>query len=177
MGVGDFCVYDPSIVRGLAYYTGIVFEVHDITGDLRAICGGGRYDNLLKDFGGPSIPATGMGMGDCVLEILLREKRLLDKQIKMPELDYFVARLSVVGEEAWKIVGKLRSMGYSTNFSYKMGSLSKQLAEASAQNAKNCIIIGEEEIQKNEITIKNMQTGKQKTLPVDKFMDGLIRSK
>ncbi|MHC4433428.1 MAG: ATP phosphoribosyltransferase regulatory subunit, partial [Planctomycetota bacterium] len=76
-GVGDFCVYDPSIVRGLAYYTGIVFEVHDVESELRAICGGGRYDNLLRDFGGPAVSATGMGMGDCVLEILLKEKGLL----------------------------------------------------------------------------------------------------
>ena len=76
MGIREYCVFDPGIVRGLAYYTGIVFEVHDIQGDLRAICGGGRYDNLLRDFGGPAISATGMGMGDCVLEILLREKGL-----------------------------------------------------------------------------------------------------
>jgi histidyl-tRNA synthetase len=177
MGVSDFCRFDAGIVRGLAYYTGIVFEVYAKGEQLRAICGGGRYDNLLKDFGGPEVPATGMGMGDCVLEILLREKALLDKQIKKPELDYFVARFGAVGEEPLKIIGKMRSMGYSANFSYKMGSLSGQLAEASAQNAKNCIIIGEEEIQKNEITIKNMQTGKQQTLPMDKFMDGLIRPK
>jgi len=80
MGVGDFCCFDPSIVRGLAYYTGVVFEVHDVVGELRAICGGGRYDNLLRDFGGPAIPATGMGMGDCVLEVLLRQKGLLSEQ-------------------------------------------------------------------------------------------------
>jgi histidyl-tRNA synthetase len=176
MGAGDFCVFDPSIVRGLAYYTGIVFEVHDITGDLRAICGGGRYDNLLKDFGGPAVSATGMGMGDCVLEILLREKGLLDKQIKKPELDYFVACLGVVGKEAWNIIGKLRSMGYSANYSYKMGGLSRQLTEASAQNAKNCIIIGEEELQKNEIKIKDMATGEQQNISVDKFFESIEKS-
>ena len=89
MGVADFCVYDPSIVRGLAYYTGIVFEVHAVGSELRAICGGGRFDNLLWDFGGPRITATGMGMGDCVLEILLKEKGLL--KLNPRELDYFVA--------------------------------------------------------------------------------------
>ncbi len=70
MGIGNYYRFDPGIVRGLAYYTGIVFEVYDKASELRAICGGGRYDNLLKDFGGPAISATGMGMGDCVLEIL-----------------------------------------------------------------------------------------------------------
>ena len=88
MGISDYYVFDPSIVRGLAYYTGIVFEVHDIVGELRAICGGGRYDNLLHDFSGPAIPATGMGMGDCVLEILLREKGLLETQLPKPQLEF-----------------------------------------------------------------------------------------
>ena len=80
MGVGDYCRFDMSIVRGLAYYTGMVFEMHDAVGDLRAVCGGGRYDNLLSDFGGPSLSAIGMGMGDCVLEILLARTRPADRR-------------------------------------------------------------------------------------------------
>jgi len=92
MGVRDFCRFDMGIVRGLAYYTGMVFEIHDAVGELRAICGGGRYDNLLSDFGGPKITATGMGMGDCVLEILLRQKGLLkDDTLAVQTLDYYVA--------------------------------------------------------------------------------------
>jgi histidyl-tRNA synthetase len=170
MGAGDFCVYDPSIVRGLAYYTGIVFEVHDITGDLRAICGGGRYDNLLRDFGGPDVSATGMGMGDCVLEILLREKGLLDKKIPAKSLDVYVVYLAAFGTEAGSIVGKLRSMKKSVNFCYKPSSISSQLKEASAQNAKNCIIIGEEELKEDKITVKNMTTGQQQTVPINKFL-------
>ena len=173
MGVGDYCVYDPSIVRGLAYYTGIVFEVHDAVGDLRAICGGGRYDNLLRDFGGPSISATGMGMGDCVLEILLKEKGLLDKQVPKRQIDYFVACIGHIGNEAWRIIAKLRSMGYSANISYKTGGLSKQLKEASAQNAKNCIIIGEEELKEGKIGIKDMATGEQELVGRDEFFSGL----
>ncbi len=173
MGVGDFCVYDPSIVRGLAYYTGIVFEVHDTAGELRAICGGGRYDNLLRDFGGPPISATGMGMGDRILEILLEEKGQLDKQVPKKALDYFVTCLGVFGEEAWQIVEKLRSMGYSANFSYKMGGLSRQLKEASAQNAKKCIIIGYEELKENKVTVKDMVTGKQELMNYDEFWSRL----
>jgi histidyl-tRNA synthetase len=173
MGVGDFCVYDPGIVRGLAYYTGIVFEVHDAVGDLRAICGGGRYDNLLADFGGPAISATGMGMGDCVLEILLREKGLLDKKVPKRQIDYFVACIGDIGNEAWRIISKLRSTGYSANISYKMGSLSKQLKEASVQNAKKCIIIGEEELKEGKIGIKDMATGEQELVGRDEFFSGL----
>jgi len=173
MGVGDFCIYDPGIVRGLAYYTGIVFEVHDAVGDLRAICGGGRYDNLLRDFGGPAISATGMGMGDCVLEILLRDKGLLDKQVTGRKIDYFVACIGQTGNEAWRIIAKLRSMGYSANISYKTGGLSKQLKEASAQNAGKCIIIGEEELKQGKIGIKNMATGEQQLVGCDEFFAGL----
>jgi histidyl-tRNA synthetase len=173
MGVGDFCVYDPSIVRGLAYYTGIVFEVHDVAGELRAICGGGRYDNLLRDFGGPPISATGMGMGDRVLEILLEEKDLLEENVPKKQLDYFVTYIGVFGKEVWQIVEKLRSMGYSANFSYKMGGLSKQLKEASAQNAKNCIIIGYDELEQNKITVKDMATGEQKLIDYDNFWSQL----
>jgi len=177
MGVSDYYLFDPGIVRGLAYYTGIVFEIYDRADQLRAICGGGRYDNLLADFGGPHISATGMGMGDCVLEILLREKGLLDKQIPKRNLEYFVIGAGIGDEqgeeEIYKIIAKLRSMGYSTNFSYKMGGLSKQLKEASAQNAKKCVIIGEEELRENKITIKDMATGKQELMSRDEFFAGL----
>ena len=173
MGVGDFCIYDPGIIRGLAYYTGIVFEVHDAVGDLRAICGGGRYDNLLADFGGPAISATGMGMGDCVLEILLRDKGLLDKQVPKRQIDFFVACIGHIGNEAWRIIAKLRSMGYSANISYKTGGLSKQLKEASAQNAGKCIIIGEEELKEGKIGIKDMATGEQKLVGRDEFFSRL----
>jgi histidyl-tRNA synthetase len=173
MGVGDFCVYDPSIVRGLAYYTGVVFEVHDVAGELRAICGGGRYDNLLRDFGGPPISATGMGMGDRILEILLEEKGQLDKQVPKKALDYFVTCIGVFGKEAWQIVEKLRSMEYSVNFSYKMGGPSKQLKEASAQKAKKCIIIGYEELKENKITVKDMVTGEQELVGYEEFWSRL----
>jgi histidyl-tRNA synthetase len=173
MEIGDFCVYDPSIVRGLAYYTGIVFEIHDTTGELRAICGGGRYDNLLRDLGGPPISGTGMGMGDCVLEILLKEKGLLEKQVQKEQLEYFVACVGVFGEEVYRIVSKLRTKGKSANFSYKMGGLSRQLKEASAQNAKKCIIIGAEELKENKIKVKDMETGEQELVDVDEFLSGL----
>lgn len=76
LGVGDWVVLDLSIVRGLAYYTGIVFELFDAKGELRAICGGGRYDNLLKALGGVDLPALGFGMGDVVLGELLNDRGL-----------------------------------------------------------------------------------------------------
>ncbi len=170
MNVWQYCVFDAGIVRGLAYYTGVVFEVHDIVGDLRAICGGGRFDNLLKDFGGPAIPATGMGMGDCVLEILLNEKGLLDKKLPKQRLDYFVACVEPehYHETAIYLTAKLRTAGKYADFSYKSGNLSKQLKEASARNAGKCIIIGDE-LKEGKLVVKDMATGRQQEIGVDKF--------
>ncbi len=173
MGVGDICVYDPSIVRGLAYYTGVVFEVHDVAGGLRAICGGGRYDNLLRDFGGPTISATGMGMGDCVLEILLEEKGLLQKQLPLRKLDYFVACVDENCKDATvKLTMKLRSAGCAANFSYKITKLGKQIKQASEQNAEKCIIIGDE-FKNNQLVVKDMATGKQELVDYDEFWSRL----
>lgn len=173
MDLSEWYVFDPSIVRGLAYYTGIVFEVHDIAGELRAIGGGGRFDNLLHDFGGPKISATGMGMGDCVFEILLREKGLLDKRIPARTLDYFVMPVSdALLNEAVKLTARLRTLGNKTVFTYKSASLSKQLKLASEQNARYCIIIGDE-YKNGELVVKDMKTGEQKLVNKGKFLEQL----
>ena len=182
MNVGKFCEFDASIIRGLAYYTGIVFEVLDAKGDLRAICGGGRFDNLLSDFGGPEIPATGMGMGDCVLEVLLRQKDLLPDGLDSKQLDYFIAYVPVITfdnkdgtvrttpeDEAVALTANLRSKGFSTEFTYKGIGLAKQLKEASDKNAKKCIIIGEE-FNAGKLVVKDMATGKQDLIDLDKFL-------
>jgi histidyl-tRNA synthetase len=168
MGVVDYCKFDPGIVRGLAYYTGIVYEIYDKAGELRAIGGGGRYDDLLKQFGGPDIPATGFGIGDSVLAILLEEKGLLKP--KPQELDYFVACVApaLSEKDAVKLVAELRTKGYSADFSYKFTSLSRQLKQASARNAKKCVIIGDE-FKNNELVVKDMATSKQKLIKLDAF--------
>jgi histidyl-tRNA synthetase len=170
MDVSDYCKFDIGIVRGLAYYTGIVYEIYDKASELRAIGGGGRYDNLLKLFGGPDIPATGFGVGDCVLAILLEEKGLLQKQLPQRRLDYFVACTDDAYREATiKLTMKLRTGGWKTGFSYKAAKLAKQLKEASDQNAKRCVIIGSE-IESDQLIVKNMATGEQEVVKFGKFL-------
>lgn len=172
MGVGEYCRFDMSIVRGLAYYTGMVFEVHDAVGDLRAVCGGGRYDNLLRDFGGPSLSGTGMGMGDCVLEILLRERGLLTDAMFQRKLDYFVACTSAeLMPKTLDIVARLRSSGASTEFSYKAGNLGKQLKQADACGAQKCLILGQEYLAEQKIVLKDMASGEQKPVTEDIIFD------
>ena len=168
MAVGDYCKFDLGIVRGLAYYTGIVYEIYDRADQLRAVGGGGRYDDLLKQFGGPAIPATGFGIGDCVLGILLEEKGLLKPKAK--QLDYFVAYVNEnYKDKAVELAVQLRSRGLIADFSYKAGKLSKQLKLASESNAKKCIIIGDE-FKNNELVIKDMGTGEQKLVKIDEFL-------
>ena len=162
MGVSEYCRFDMGIVRGLAYYTGMVFEVHDAVGDLRAICGGGRYDNLLRDFGGPSLSAVGMGMGDCVLEILLRERGLLTDEMFKRKQDYFVACADAqLMPKALEIVAGLRKGGAAAEFSYKAGNLGKQLKQADACGAAKCLILGQEYLAEKMIVLKDMATGEQ----------------
>jgi histidyl-tRNA synthetase len=175
MGMGDWCCFDMSIVRGLAYYTGMVFEIHDKAGQLRAICGGGRYDNLLSDFGGPKVTATGMGMGDAVLEILLREKGLLtDDSLAVQKLDYFLAYAGQEHEyklKAVEITSQLRSKGYSAKFSYKGGNLGKQFKEADSAGAETVIVIGQEYSDKQQLVVKNMATGEQELVDANTFLE------
>ena len=170
MEVWNYCCFEPGIIRGLAYYTGIIFEVHDIVGNLRAIGGGGRYDNLLKEFGGPPLSGTGMGMGDCVLEILLEEKGLIDERVRTKQLNYFIIPLNPfpkTEECCFELMAKLRTMGYAVNFSYRTSKLSKQLKLPDAQIAEKCIILGGEYEDDNQLVIKDMANRKQEP-PVGK---------
>jgi histidyl-tRNA synthetase len=178
MGVGDYCRFDMSIVRGLAYYTGMVFEIHDAVGDLRAICGGGRYDNLLKDFGGPAMTAVGMGMGDCVLEILLRERGILkDDTLPTKSLDYFIAVAEpALADKAVELAAKIRAAGLSCEFPYKTAALSKQFKQASAYNARKTIILGQEYTIANQLVVKDMAAGTQTAVDAALFPATLTRT-
>jgi histidyl-tRNA synthetase len=174
MGISEFCRFDIGIVRGLAYYTGIVFEVYDKSEQLRAICGGGRYDNLLADFGGQKISATGMGMGDCVLGIVLEEKGIFKNLSQKNGIEYFVAFADEsLLNESLKIIARLRRTGRKADFSYKGGSLGKQLKQASAVNAAVCVIVGEEFTQKKQLVIKDMSSGKQDIIAAEDFFSRL----
>lgn len=118
LGVGDWVDLDLSIVRGLAYYTGIVFELFDAKGELRAICGGGRYDTLLKALGGTDLPALGFGMGDVVLGELLTDRGLWPEAVQEP-VDLHLVAGNGAGQrsyaDALRLVAALRAAGLSVN--------------------------------------------------------------
>ena len=169
LGVADYCTFDIGIVRGLAYYTGTVFEIFDRAGEFRAIGGGGRFDDLLKALGGPSMPAVGFGIGDVILTEVLAEKGLLPEADKAIEF-YVIDADASLFNKLLEIVARLRAAGRASEFSYKRASLGKQLKAAAAAGARRCVIVGQETTDEDFLSIKDMTSGKQKRVELEKFL-------
>ncbi|MBS3734358.1 MAG: histidine--tRNA ligase [Phycisphaerae bacterium] len=169
MGAGDYCTPDWHIVRGLAYYTGIVYEAFDAAGSVpRAVAGGGRYDNLLEALGGPKVGATGFGMGDVVLGILLDQKGKIPPEATARALEYFVidgdaSRRTAVLET----VGRLRRAGLSADFSYAGRPLGKQLKDADRRGARRALILFAD----GTAAVKDLATGEQHDTTVEALLD------
>ena len=163
-GIADWCRYDTGIVRGLAYYTGIVYEVMDTGESLRAIAGGGRYDNLLEVLGGPAVAASGFGMGDVVLGILLEEKQLgggLGDRVDLFVIDDSPELFPAVIDA----VGRLRAGGLTAEFSYKRQNVGKQLKQADRRGARRAIIL-----RPDGAFIKDMASGEQTACVLDEIL-------
>jgi histidyl-tRNA synthetase len=124
-GVGTWVRFDLSIVRGLAYYTGIVFELFDRKGEFRAICGGGRYDRLLRDLGGVDLPALGFGMGDVVLGELLRARGLMTPRPTAADC-YIAAEYPVTDDEVIGVATALRRVGLAVEYAFSRAPLGRQ---------------------------------------------------
>jgi histidyl-tRNA synthetase len=134
LGVLSWVSVDLKIVRGLAYYTGIVFELFDAKGELRAICGGGRYDNLLKALGGVDLPALGFGMGDVVLGELLRDRGLLPSRVPGPDV-WIAAEGENMDRDVRRAAAALRRAGVSVEYALRDQPLMKQVKAARSAGA------------------------------------------
>lgn len=168
MGLGDFVELDLRIVRGLAYYTGIVFELFDRKGELRAICGGGRYDRLLELVGGDSQPAVGFGMGDVVLGELLAERGLVPAYERV--LDYFVVAVTAEEHpEALRLAHELRDQGHSVAYGLKQQGVAKQMKAAAREGASTVLIIGPDEVEQGIVLVRDMISGDQREVPRQEF--------
>ena len=152
LGIGDWVQLDLSIVRGLAYYTGIVFELFDAKGERRAICGGGRYDTLLASLGGADLPALGFGMGDVVLGELLEERGLL-AGVAPATADLHLVAGNGAGVrsyvDALKLVSVLRAAGFSVDHGmseerYKSQATRNQVDAAKKSGAAAAIYFRED---------------------------------
>ncbi len=161
MGLGDFVDIDLSIVRGLAYYTGIVFELFDASRSSRAICGGGRYDGLLQELGGVDLPGVGFGMGDVVIADLLRQQS--SAAIAPTRLDVFlVAVTNSDVPEVLRLSHALRDQGVRVEYALKQQAVSKQLRIAAVRRSKHAVLIGPEEREAGTAVVRNMDTGAEK---------------
>jgi len=163
--LAGYCQVDFKIVRGLAYYTGIVWEIHDRKGELRAIAGGGRYDNLLKLVSGVDLPALGFGMGDVVLGELLKDRGLL------PKADWGLDCYVVVTEETLRpamqtLVRQLREAGVAVDYSLTPAKVGKQFQTAAGLGAKFAVVVGPEEWASGEVKLKNLGTGVEERVKV-----------
>ncbi len=170
LGGGEYLQPDLSIVRGLAYYTGIVFELFDAKGELRAICGGGRYDNLLKQSGGPDLPALGFGMGDVVLGELLRARTLMPAPAA--GLDVWVAFGESAGvSDAMRVSSRLRARGLSVEYALGGQQLSRQLKAAAAAGAREAVILGAPDVAPDEATVRRLDDGHERRVRLDEWID------
>ncbi|MDD5014176.1 MAG: histidine--tRNA ligase [Atribacterota bacterium] len=164
---------DPRLVRGLDYYTKTAFEI--ISGELgaqNAIGGGGRYDDLVEELGGKPTPAVGFAAG------LERMIIAIDQQkIEWPMekgLDIFVVKVNENNKDtAFRLLQKIRDTGLSADMDYSGGSLKSQMRMANKIGAKYAIIVGEEEVSKNMVILRNMQTKEQKEVKIDNLIDEL----
>jgi histidyl-tRNA synthetase len=165
MGLGDFISLDLTIVRGLAYYTGIVWELFDAQRTLRAIAGGGRYDGLLD------LPALGFGMGDVVLGELLRERSVAPKA--STELGAFL--VAVGGDDLptmLQLAHAMRERGIAVEYGLRHAGVRKQLELASARGAPRAVIIGPEERKAGLAVVRDLKAGTETKVPLDKLLNG-----
>ena len=161
-GVSEFVKYDPIIVRGITYYTGMVFECFDKNKELRSVFGGGRFDDLVETFGGGKVPAVGFAMGDVVITELLRRLG------KLPQLELNPSKVLVTifspdtFDNSIKTVKILRDSGINTElYPDSTAKLDKQLKYADKKGIPYVVIIGPEEIENNNVVLKNLETKEQ----------------
>jgi histidyl-tRNA synthetase len=185
IGYGEWIEPRPSIVRGLAYYTGMVFEVHEATGAERAIAGGGRYDNLIELFGGPPTPAVGFGMGDVVLSLVLQDRGLMPEGAALmdrlgekpasprPELFTISNGTPEADAQLRPLVARLRRAGVHVRHTYKATrNVGKLLKEASDAQARFAAIIESAD----EATLKDLSTGAQSRATLNEIAEHFART-
>ncbi|MBR9676770.1 histidine--tRNA ligase [Candidatus Woesearchaeota archaeon] len=167
-GYNKFIQLDLSIMRGFDYYTSTVFEVFDKRREFRAIAGGGRYDNLVTDFGGEKCPGVGYAFGDVVLELFLKKLGKLPSNIS--SVDYYITPLSGVSEKTVNTIATQLRQKYSVEVDISERNLSKMLSAASKSGAKFAVIVGEKDLKQNKVTVRDLASGKEKKQLITKLI-------
>ncbi|PSQ31987.1 histidine--tRNA ligase [Halobacteriales archaeon SW_6_65_46] len=167
-GAGEFCTLSLETARGLDYYTGVVFECFDAAGEVsRAVLGGGRYDDLIEEFGGQPTPAVGFGQGYATLPLLLERAGVAPEQSL--STDYYVLQVGDTEPAAASVTRELRAQGHVVETDLSGRSFGAQLGYADSINAETVVIVGENDLAEGNYTLRDMETGEQETVPVSEF--------
>lgn len=167
-GIGDWLEFDASVVRGLAYYTGPVFEAHDRAGELRAICGGGRYDRLIGTLGGKDLPATGFGFGDMVVMELLSSKGLVP-DIPSSVSDVVFSMGPELRGASMRVASSLRSKGHSVDLVLEDKRMKWVFKHAERVGARRLVMVMPEEWSKGKVRIKELVSGEESDVSFDEL--------
>lgn len=164
MGLARFVEVDLGVVRGLAYYTGFVFEAFDRKGELRALAGGGRYDDLVEKLGGPALPAVGFAIGDMTFALLLEQRGLMPAFVQAPDVYCVIGgpqeRLAAFGE-----INALRAAGFRVDYPLKELAFGKQFKAAAESGAKLALIYGGDELAKGVVKIRDLTLRTETEVP------------
>jgi histidyl-tRNA synthetase len=155
MGLSSFIEVDLGVVRGLAYYTGFVFEAFDRKGELRALAGGGRYDDLVQKLGGPALPAVGFAIGDMTFSLLLEQRGLVPAFMQSPDV-YCVIGGEKERQAAFADIQALRASGFRVEYPLKDVPFGKQFKAAAETGAKLALIYGGDELAKGVVKIRDL---------------------
>ena len=167
-GAREFCEVSLTTARGLDYYTGVVFECFDSTGEIsRSVFGGGRYDDLIESFGGQPTPAVGVAPGLAPLSLLCQRAGVWPDEALAT--DYYVLTVGDTRDVASRIARDLRAAGNVVEVDVSDRSFGAQMGYADGINAETVVIVGEQDLANGEVTVKDMGSGEQTTAPVDSF--------
>ncbi len=166
MGLARFIAVDLGVVRGLAYYTGFVFEAFDRKGELRALAGGGRYDDLVEKLGGPALPAVGFAIGDMTFALLLEQRGLMPAFVQAPDV-YCVIGGEAGRRAAFADIHALRAAGHRVDYPMKEVAFGKQFKAAADSGAKLALIYGDDELAKGVVKIRDLTDRTEHEVPRD----------
>jgi len=169
MGLGDFIQVDLSVVRGLAYYTGFVFEAFDRKGDLRALAGGGRYNDLIKKLGYADLPAVGFAIGDVTTGLLIEQRGLAPAPGSGPQV-YAVIGGEAERKSALADIQALRATGVRVEYPFKDLAFGKQFKAASESGAKIALIYGGDELAKGVVKLRDLADRAEREVPRDQVV-------
>ena len=164
MGLGPFVTVDLGVVRGLAYYTGFVFEAFDRQGELRALAGGGRFDDLAAKLGGPPLPAAGFAIGDMTFALLLEQRGLMPALAQEPDI-YCVIGGEAERRAAFGDIHALRAAGYAVDYPFKDIAFGKQFKAAGETGARLALIYGSEELAKGVVKLRDLKERSEREVP------------